>query len=60
MAAAARALGSTPRIIGYKVETYGIDPKKYVYVIVVNHACRIHLRSIRGRSRKFLRAGLTL
>ncbi|MBN1269116.1 MAG: sigma 54-interacting transcriptional regulator, partial [Kiritimatiellae bacterium] len=30
MAAAARALGSTPRIIGYKVEQYGIDPKKYV------------------------------
>jgi Nif-specific regulatory protein len=29
MAAAARALGSTPRIIGYKVRRYGIDPKQY-------------------------------
>ncbi len=29
MTAAARALGSTPRIIGYKVQQYGIDPKKY-------------------------------
>jgi Nif-specific regulatory protein len=30
MAGAARVLGSTPRIIAYKVEKYGIDPKKYV------------------------------
>lgn len=29
MAAAARNLDATPRIIGYKVERYGIDPKKY-------------------------------
>jgi Nif-specific regulatory protein len=30
MAATARVLKSTPRIIAYKVEKYGIDPKKYV------------------------------
>ncbi len=29
MAGAARALGATQRIIGYKVQSYGIDPKKY-------------------------------
>lgn len=29
MAAAARALGTTPRIIAYKIRQYGIDPKKY-------------------------------
>jgi Nif-specific regulatory protein len=29
MAAAARNLGTTQRIIGYKVKRYGIDPKKY-------------------------------
>ncbi len=29
MAAAARALGATQRIIGYKVQKYGIDPKQY-------------------------------
>ncbi len=29
MAAAARALGSTPRILGYKVRQYGIEPRKY-------------------------------
>ena len=29
MAAAARALGITQRIIGYKVRKYDIDPKKY-------------------------------
>lgn len=29
MAAAARALGTTPRIIGYKVQNYEIDPKRY-------------------------------
>jgi Nif-specific regulatory protein len=30
MAAAARNLGTTQRIIGYKVKRYGIHPKKYV------------------------------
>jgi Nif-specific regulatory protein len=30
MAATARVLKSTPRIIAYKVEKYGIDPRKYV------------------------------
>jgi Nif-specific regulatory protein len=30
MAAAARSLGSTPRIIGYKVHQLGIDPRRYV------------------------------
>jgi len=29
MAAAARNLGTTQRVIGYKVKRYGIDPKKY-------------------------------
>lgn len=29
MAAAARVLGTTQRIIGYKVQSYGIDAKKY-------------------------------
>jgi Nif-specific regulatory protein len=29
IAAAARALKSTPRIIGYKIEKYGIQPKQY-------------------------------
>jgi Nif-specific regulatory protein len=29
MASAARALGSTQRIIGYKVKQHGIEPKKY-------------------------------
>ena len=29
MAAASRALGTTPRIIGYKVQNYDIDPKRY-------------------------------
>jgi len=29
MAASARALGATPRILGYKVHNYGIDPKQY-------------------------------
>ena len=29
MAAAARTLGATQRIIGYKVQKYEIDPKKY-------------------------------
>jgi len=29
MAAAARTLGTTPRIIAYKVRQYGIDPQKY-------------------------------
>jgi len=29
MAAAARTLGTTPRIIAYKVRQYGIDPRKY-------------------------------
>jgi Nif-specific regulatory protein len=29
MASAARALGSTQRIIGYKVKLYGIEAKKY-------------------------------
>ena len=28
VASAARALGSTPRIIGYKVKSYGIDPRR--------------------------------
>lgn len=28
-AAAARALGTTPRILGYKIKTYGIDPRPY-------------------------------
>jgi Nif-specific regulatory protein len=30
IASAARALGSTPRIIGYKVKKYEVDPKRYV------------------------------
>jgi hypothetical protein len=29
MAATARQLGATQRIIGYKVQKYEIDPKKY-------------------------------
>ena len=29
VAGAARALGSTARIIGYKIKRYGIDPKRY-------------------------------
>jgi Nif-specific regulatory protein len=29
VASAARALGSTPRIIGYKVKSYGIDPRRF-------------------------------
>ena len=29
MAATSRQLGSTQRIIGFKVRRYGIDPKKY-------------------------------
>ncbi len=29
IASAARTLGSTPRIIGYKIKQYGVEPKKY-------------------------------
>ena len=31
MAAAARKLGATPRIIAYKVKKYGIDPERYSF-----------------------------
>ncbi len=29
IAAAARALGTTPRILGYKIKGYQIDPRPY-------------------------------